>query len=42
VPDSERERFLLAEPVGCVTSLVRDKEAILARLLDNLTLPSAR
>ena len=43
VPDSERERFLLAEPVGCVASLVRDKEAILARLLEHLAgLPSAR
>jgi hypothetical protein len=43
VPDAEVERFLLAEPVGCVASLVRDKEAILARLLEHLAaLPSAR
>jgi hypothetical protein len=42
LPDTEGERFLLAEPVGCVASLVRDKEAILARLLEHLAaLPSA-
>jgi hypothetical protein len=43
VPDTERERFLLAEPVGCVASLVRDKAAILARLLKHLAAsPSAQ
>jgi hypothetical protein len=43
VPDAEVARFLLAEPVGCVASLIRDKAAILARLLEHLAaLPSAR
>jgi hypothetical protein len=36
VPDADIERFLLAEPVGCVASLIRDKDAILRRLLDHL------
>lgn len=36
VPDAEIERSLLGEPVGCVTALVRDQEAILASLLDHL------
>jgi hypothetical protein len=43
LPDTEGERLLLAEPVGCVASLVRDQEAILARLLAHLAaLPSVR
>jgi hypothetical protein len=43
VPDAEVERFLLAEPVGCVASLITDKEAILSRLLEHLAaLRSAR
>jgi hypothetical protein len=36
VPDAEVARLLLEEPVGCVASLVRDQELILASLLDHL------
>ena len=36
VPEAEVARLLLEEPVGCVASLVRDQELILARLLDHL------
>jgi hypothetical protein len=43
VPDAEVARFLLAEPVGCVASLIRDKAAILWRLLEHLAaLPAAQ
>lgn len=36
VPDAEVDRFLLAAPVACVASLVRDQDAILASVLDHL------